>query len=95
MTAEAWAAQLDLFERDLESPTPTAWTPDPGLGPLPAHLVERARSIAARQLLRTAQLRSELSAMRDELAMVRAQSDAARLIPGRRDDTAAYLDRAG
>jgi len=95
VTAEAWAEQLDLFERDLESPTPAVWTPRPGLGPLPAHLVERARSIAARQLLRTAQLRNELSAVRDELTLVHAQADAARLIPGRRDGMSAYVDRAG
>lgn len=88
MTFDAWNAQLDLFERDLDSPGTTPWAPDPGLGPLPAQLLERARDIAARQLARTAQLRGEL-------ASVRAQLDAARLIPGPRADVAAYVERDG
>jgi hypothetical protein len=90
MTADAWVAQLDRFERDLDSPRPGAgpWMPDPTLGPLPEHLLDRARSIAARQLARTAELRGEL-------ASVRAQLDAARLIPGPRTDMAAYVERDG
>lgn len=91
----SWDAQLDLFERDLDSADGAGWTPDPTLGPLPPHLVERARSIAARQLLRTAQLRAEMAAVRDELGAVQAQLDAARLIPGRRADAAAYVDCDG
>ena len=63
----AWDAQLDLFERDLESADGTMWAPDPTLGPLPPHLVERAREIAARQLQRTAQLRADMAAVHDEL----------------------------
>ncbi len=88
MNTDAWTAQLDRFERDLECPDATPWHPDPALGPLPAHLLDRARSIAARQLERTAQLRGEL-------ASTRAQLDAARLIPGRRTDAAAYVERDG
>ncbi|CAI9389179.1 hypothetical protein [Microbacterium sp. T2.11-28] len=88
MSASDWSAELDRFERDLESPEPGPWAPCPSLGPLPPHLVERARSIAARQLARTAHLRGELAA-------VRAQLDAARLIPGTRTDDAAYVERDG
>ena len=88
MTLDAWNAQLDLFERDLDAPGSTPWTPDPALGPLPPQLLDRARDIAARQLARTAQLRGEL-------ASVRAQLDAARLIPGARADMAAYVERDG
>ena len=91
----AWDAQLDLFERDLESADGTMWAPDPTLGPLPPHLVERAREIAARQLQRTAQLRADMAAVHDELGTVQSQLDAARLIPGRRPDTAAYVDCDG
>lgn len=95
MSAEAWSAQLDLFERDLDSPCPEPWTPDPALGPLPVQLVDRARSIAARQLMRTEQLRSEMTEVRTELSAVHAQLDAARLIPGRRTDAAAYIECDG
>lgn len=87
-TIEAWTAELDRFEQDLDAPAPGPWSPCPSLGPLPPQLLERARDIAARQLSRTAQLRGEL-------ASLRAQRDAARLIPGTRVDAAVYVERDG
>lgn len=88
MNTDAWSAQLDRFERDLECPDLSPWRPDPTLGPLPASLLERARSIAARQLERTALLHGELAAARVHL-------DAARLIPARRTEDPVYVELDG
>lgn len=44
--AETMLAVDHVFEATVKDP----WTPPVGLGPLPAHLVERARTLLARQL---------------------------------------------
>lgn len=44
--AESMLALDRVFEEVARDP----WTPPPYLGPLPAHLVERARTLLARQL---------------------------------------------
>ncbi len=50
--AEAMIAVDHIFEAEVRDP----WTPPANLGPLPAHLVERARTLLARQLHVSAQL---------------------------------------
>jgi len=60
---EAWATALEALELDVaeaeamlsvdhifEASVRDPWTPPVNLGPLPAHLVERARTLLARQL---------------------------------------------
>ena len=61
--ADAWADALGALEMDVaeaeamlavdhvfEATTRDPWTPPVNLGPLPAHLVERARTLLGRQL---------------------------------------------
>ena len=52
--AESMLAIDRVFEEKVRDP----WTPPVGLGPLPAHLVERARTLLARQLDVSRQLTS-------------------------------------
>jgi len=52
--AESMLAIDRVFEEKARDP----WTPPVGLGPLPAHLVERARSLLARQLTVSRELTS-------------------------------------
>lgn len=88
MSTADWTVVLERMERDLASPDAAPWHPDPDLGPLPAELEGRARTVAARQRARIAELAAELEA-------VRAQLQAARRIPRPHTDVAAYIDRDG
>ena len=52
----AEAETMLAVDRVFEASTRDPWTPPQGLGPLPAHLVERARALLARQLSASAAL---------------------------------------
>lgn len=84
-----WADLLDRLEAELiGDPTGALpWNPPAGLGPLPAHLQNRARAVVRAQADRSRQLRTELDTVRGHL-------DALDRIPQQHPD-AVYLDVDG
>lgn len=84
-----WADLLDGLEAELMGDPAGAlpWHPPAGLGPLPAHLEDRARTVVRAQADRSRQLRAELDTVRGHL-------DALDRIPQRHPD-AVYLDLDG
>lgn len=88
MSATAWVALLDGFERELDEPAGglSPWTPP--ATPLPAELADRARRVLERQHEQMTRTRSELDETRDHL-------EALRRVPAARTDAPAYLDMNG
>lgn len=81
----AWAAALDDLERELERAEHLAaasaveeladWVPPTGLGPLPHHLVARARALVDRQQAVIARLAPLLRDTRQQLQVSRRIGD--------------------
>lgn len=84
-----WTELLDALDAELsDGGTGGAWHPPAGIGPLPADLEDRARSLVRAQTERAASVRAELDALRRHL-------DALDRIPPSRPDAAVYLDLDG
>lgn len=91
-----WASALDRLEMDVvaiermvedpSQPAPAAWTA-PGLGPLPAHLVERAIALQTRQLAAERALAEQLDLVARQQEFT-SRVDRATRSPG----TPLYLD---
>ncbi|MFS0713211.1 hypothetical protein ABC195_04960 [Microbacterium sp. 2P01SA-2] len=64
-----WADLLDGLEAELtgDPAGDLPWHPPAGLGPLPEHLEDRARTILRAQTSRARQLRTELDTLRGHL----------------------------
>jgi len=81
VSASAWAAALDELEREVERAEHLAatsavehladWVPPTGIGPLPHHLVARARLLADRQQAVIARLAPLLHDTRQRLQVSR------------------------
>ena len=72
MSSSAWAAALDELEREVEGAEHLAdWVPPTGIGPLPHHLVARARLLADRQQAVIARLAPLLHDTRQRLQVSR------------------------
>lgn len=87
MSASAWEALLDRFERDLDAAEPHALAWAAPADPLPADLADRARALLARQHARVRMLAAELDDARRHL-------DALERVPAN-EVAPAYLDVRG
>lgn len=87
MATLTWEQALDLMEAELHAPIGEVdpWTDGLPADPIPAHLVERAQTLAEAQAKRMAALRIGQEQVREQLAVLD-------LVPSDRGATAAYVD---
>ncbi|BDZ49005.1 hypothetical protein GCM10025867_12460 [Frondihabitans sucicola] len=93
-TRAAWLAALAEMEAVAGASgdgtwAPSAWSPDPDLGPLPPELAERAREVQAKQKSAIARV---LGARRTVIKHIAALKS---VPPAKDTDRAVYLDAAG
>jgi hypothetical protein len=87
-----WEEVLDGFERDLQaaddlSQEYAGWAPPVDLGPIPAHLEDRARTVLDRQLRALATLEPQVAAARYQV-----ESNRRPVRPAARLAASVYLD---
>lgn len=85
---EVERAEALLRSAEPSAPEISAWAPPPGLGPLPAGLLDRARALHSRQLRVSQTIVDALTHNRAQAAM------AARLESGQTATRPVYVDRA-
>ncbi|MEV7618576.1 hypothetical protein AB0N59_00395 [Microbacterium sp. NPDC089321] len=88
MSATAWAALLDRFERELDDAEPLDEPWHPPTGSMPEELADRARALLLRQQERIADIRGQQDAIAHQLVALRRVPDAGA-------GASAYLDVVG